>query len=52
MLILATEKQDLILGAGSKIYYILLLALEQTHRSMEQNNEPRNKTMSLWSINI
>ena len=24
----------------------------QTHRSMEQNREPRNKPKSLWSINI
>ena len=30
----------------------LLLALEQTHTSMEQNREPRNKPTSLWSINI
>ena len=27
-------------------------AQEQTHRPMEQNREPRNKPMYLWSINI
>ena len=25
---------------------------KNTHRSMEQNREPRNKPMSLWPINI
>ena len=25
---------------------------EQTHRSMEQNRQPRNKPMSIWQINI
>ena len=30
----------------------LLLAEEQTHRSMEWSREPRNKPMSLWSINF
>ena len=30
----------------------LVLAQEQTHRSMEQNREPRNEPKSLWSINI
>ena len=30
----------------------LLLFLKQTHRSMEQNREPRKKHMSLWSVNI
>ena len=30
----------------------LLLAEEQTHRSMEWSREPRNKPKSLWSINI
>ena len=24
----------------------------QTHRPMEQNREPRNKPMSVWSVNI
>ena len=30
----------------------LVLAQEQTHRSVKQNREPRNKPKSLWSINI
>ena len=30
----------------------LVLAKEQTHRSIEQNREPQNKSKSLWSINI
>ena len=28
----------------------MVLAQKQTHRSMEQNREPRNKAMHLWSI--
>ena len=30
----------------------MVLAQKQTHRSMEQNREPRNKHMHLWSINL
>ena len=30
----------------------MVLAQKQTHRSMEQNTEPRNKPMHLWSINL
>ena len=30
----------------------LVLALEQTHRSTEQNRDPRNKPISIQSINI
>ena len=30
----------------------LVLVLEQTHRQMKQNREPRNKPKCLWSINI
>ena len=29
-----------------------VLAEKQTHRSMKQNREPRNKPMHLWSINL
>ena len=41
-----------------KLYYkatvikSLVLAQEQTNRSMEQNREPSNIPISLWSINI
>ena len=28
----------------------MVLAQKQTHRSMEQDREPRNKPMHLWSI--
>jgi len=28
------------------------LAQKQTHRSVEQDREPRNKPMHLWSINL
>ena len=28
----------------------IVLAQKQTHRSMEQNTEPRNKPMHIWSI--
>ena len=30
----------------------VVLAQEQTHRSMEQNREPRNGPSTLWSTNI
>ena len=30
----------------------VVLAQEQTHKSMEQNREPRNKPMSIESVNI
>ena len=30
----------------------VLLAQKQTHRSMEQKREPRNKSSYLWSINL
>ena len=30
----------------------LVLAQEQTYRSIEQNRELRNKPMYLWSVNI
>ena len=30
----------------------LVLAQEQTHRSMETNRKPRNPPVSQWSINI
>ena len=30
----------------------MVLAEKQTHRSMEQNREPRNKPTHLWSINL
>ena len=30
----------------------MVLAQKQTHRSMEQNREPRNKFKHLWSINL
>ena len=30
----------------------VVLAQKQTHRSMEQDREPRNKPMHLWSINL
>ena len=38
-----------------KLYYkdnSLVLAQEQTQRPMEQNREPRNKPMLVWSVNI
>ena len=30
----------------------VVLAQKQTHRTMEQNREPRNKSIHLWSINL
>ena len=30
----------------------MVLAQKQTHRSMEQNRDPRNKPTYLWSINL
>ena len=30
----------------------MVLAQKQTHRSMEQNTEPRNGPLTLWSTNI
>ena len=30
----------------------VVLAQRQTHRSMEQNREPRNKPTHKWSINL
>ena len=30
----------------------VVLAQKQTHRSLEQNKEPRNKPTHLWSINL
>ena len=30
----------------------MVVAQKQTHRSMEQTREPRNKPMYLWSINL
>ena len=30
----------------------VILAQKQTHRKMEQNREPRNKPVHLWSINL
>ena len=30
----------------------VVLAQKQTHRSMEQNREPRNRPSTLWSTNI
>ena len=30
----------------------MVLAQKQTHTSMEQNKEPRNKPMNLWPINL
>ena len=30
----------------------VVLAQKQTHRSMEQNREPRNEPSTLWSTNI
>ena len=30
----------------------MVLAQKQTHRSMEQNREPRNTPMLIWSINL
>ena len=33
-------------------WIIIRLALKQSHRSMEQNREPRNKHMQPWSINL
>ena len=32
--------------------YSVVLALKQTHRSMEQNREPRNGPSTLWSTNF
>ena len=31
---------------------VMVLAQKQTHSSMEQDREPRNKPMHLWSINL
>ena len=30
----------------------MVLAQKQTHRSMEENKEPRNKPTDMWSINL
>jgi len=30
----------------------MVLAQKQTHRSMEQNRKPRNKSTTIWSINL
>ena len=30
----------------------MVLAQKQTYRSMEQDGEPQNKPMHLWSINV
>jgi len=30
----------------------MTLAQEQTHRSVQQDRNPRNKPMHLWSINL
>ena len=30
----------------------MVLAQKQTYRAMEQDREPRNKPMHLWSINL
>ena len=30
----------------------MVLEQKQTHRSVEQNREPRNKPTHLWSINL
>ena len=30
----------------------MVLGQKQTHRSMEQDKEPRNKPTHLWSINL
>ena len=30
----------------------MALTQKQTHKSMEQNIEPRNKPMFIWSINL
>ena len=30
----------------------MIVAQKQTHISMEQNKEPRNKPTHLWSINL
>ena len=30
----------------------MVLTEKQIHRSMEQNREPRNKPMHIWSINL
>ena len=30
----------------------MILAQKQTHRSMEQNREPRNRPSTLWSTNL
>ena len=30
----------------------MVLAQKQTHRSMEQTGDPRNKPTHLWSINL
>ena len=41
-----------------KLYYktvemkIMVLAEKQTHRSMEQNWEPRNKSTHIWAIDL
>ena len=31
---------------------IMVLVQKETHRPMEQNKEPRNKTIHIWSINL
>ena len=30
----------------------IVLAQKQTHRSMDQNRKPRNKPITIWSINL
>ena len=30
----------------------MVLAREQTHRSMEKNSEPRNEPTLIWAINL
>ena len=30
----------------------VILALKKIHKSMEQNREPRNKSIHVWSINL
>ena len=30
----------------------MALAQKQTHRSMEQNKEPRNRPTAIWSTNL
>ena len=43
---------DFILYYKATVVKNMVLAQKQTHRSVEQNREPRNKPTRLWPINI